>query len=104
MGVVTIDGTRKFRPNDPITRGEMAQIINNLIQVRADTYQSFLDVPPSHYLSTAIANTVQAGIMGGMDNLHFKPEEKATWAQALSVLLRLLKTDPELEGILNRAQ
>lgn len=104
LGVVPIDGTRKFRPNDPITRGEMAQIINNLIQVRADTYQSFLDVPPSHYLSTAIANTVQAGIMGGMDNLHFKPEEKATRAQALSVLLRLLKTDPELEGILNRAQ
>jgi uncharacterized membrane protein len=102
LGVVPIDGTRMFRPNDPLTRGEMAQIMNNLIQVRADTFHTFLDVPPSHYLATAIANTVQAGIMGGMDNLHFKPQEKATRAQALSVLLRFLKTDPELQGILSR--
>jgi len=102
LGIVPIDGTRRFRPDDPITRCEIAQIMNNLIQLRAYNYYSFLYVPPGHHLSTAIANTVQAGIMGGMDNLYFKPEEKATRAQALSVLLRLLKTDPELEGILNR--
>jgi len=102
LGIVPIDGTRMFRPDDAITRGEMAQIMNNLIQVRADTYYPFLDVPPSHFLATPIANAVQAGIMGGMDSLYFRPEEKATRAQALAVILRFLKTDPELEGILNR--
>ena len=33
LGLVP-DGTRNFRPNDPLTRGEMAQILNNLIEVQ----------------------------------------------------------------------
>ncbi|KJS85821.1 MAG: hypothetical protein JM58_07765 [Peptococcaceae bacterium BICA1-8] len=102
LGIVPIDSTRSYRPDEPITRGEMAQIINNLIQVRADTYYPFIDVPPSHVLATAIANTAQTGILAGMDKLHFKPNDNATRAQALAVLLRFLKTDPEMEGILNR--
>ena len=47
LGVVPIDGTRMFRPNDPLTRGEMAQIMNNLIQVRADTFHTFLMYHPA---------------------------------------------------------
>ena len=40
--------------------------------------------------------------MSGMDELHFKPEEPATRAQALAVILRLLKTDPAMLSVLNR--
>jgi uncharacterized membrane protein len=103
LGIVPIDPNRKFRPNDPITREEIAQIIANLIQVRADTYYTFIDVPPQYNVATAIANVTQAGLISGMDSLHFNPKDRATRAQALAILLRLLKTDPELEGILNRA-
>ncbi|KJS18654.1 MAG: hypothetical protein VR72_21875 [Clostridiaceae bacterium BRH_c20a] len=102
LGIVPIDSTRSYRPDEPITRGEMAQIINNMIQVRADTYYPFIDVPPSHFFATAVANTAQTGILAGMDTLHFRPNDNATRAQALAVLLRFLKTDPEMEGILNR--
>ncbi|MFZ5944565.1 MAG: S-layer homology domain-containing protein [Bacillota bacterium] len=102
LGVTPIDPSRRFRPNDPITRGEIAQMINSLIQVRADSYYQFMDVPSNHASATAIANTTQAGIMAGMGGLNFGPAENATRAQALAVLLRLLKTDPEMDGLLNR--
>jgi hypothetical protein len=102
LGLVPLDGTRNFRPNDPLTRGEMAQILNNLIEVRADRYYPYLDVPPNHPARVAIANVTQAKIMSGMDELHFKPEEPATRAQALAVILRLLKTDPAMLSVLNR--
>lgn len=101
LGLVPLDGTRNFRPNDPITRAEMAQILNNLIEVRADKSYPFLDVPPGHPARGAIANVHQVNIMNGMDELHFKPAQPATRAQALAVILRLLKTDPAMLGLLN---
>ncbi|MFZ7102660.1 MAG: S-layer homology domain-containing protein [Peptococcaceae bacterium] len=103
LGIAPIAGNRMFRPDEAITREEIAQMINNLITVRADTYYPFIDVLPAHSSATAIANVAQAHIIAGMDSLHFRPEEKATRAQSLAILLRLLKTDPEMDGILNRA-
>jgi len=104
LGLIPLEANGKFRPNDPLTREEMAQILANLIKVRIDTNYYYLDVPPASPSAAAIAQVTQAGIMSGMDQLYFKPQEPATRAQALVVLLRLLKTDPEMEGILKRAQ
>lgn len=103
LGLVPLDGSHTFRPNDSITRQEMAQIIDNLIQVRADTDYPFLDVPSDHPAAFAIAKVNRAGIMSGTDFIHFQPEKPATRAESLAVLMRLLKTDPELASILNSA-
>ncbi len=100
LGIIPLKSNSPFRPDDPLTREEMAQMLANLIEVRADNYYNYLDVPPSHKSAAAIANLSQVGIMKGMDDLYFKPTEPATRAQALTAILRLLKTEPLIEGVL----
>ena len=88
------DGT--FRPNQPITRGEMAVMLNRALKLDADQGRdtvAFTDVPPGTELATAAANLYAAEITKGCRNYSgseplFCPDDSLTRAQMAAFFYR----------------
>jgi len=56
----------KFRPNDPITRGEMAVIIDRIMDYQTASKNSFNDLGQAFY-TDAVLKSNAAGVMLGFD-------------------------------------
>lgn len=90
-----------FRPDDYLTREEMADFIAKLANIRNTNNNPYTDLAENNPYYSSILKATQGGIMVGMDNNRFGPKETATRAQALTVIYNLLKTDVNLSEILN---
>lgn len=90
-----------FRPDEYLTREEMADFIAKLANIRNTGNNPYKDLSESNPYYSSILKSVQGGIMVGMDYDRFGPKETATRAQALTVINNLLKTDVNLSDILN---
>jgi hypothetical protein len=90
------DGT--FRPNAEITRTEMATMIANTIgqSKGAEATTSFADdkdIPT--WARSSVAYMKQASIMQGKGGNKFSPQDHATRAEAVTVLLNMLALENE---------
>ena len=92
------DTDGNFRPNDLITRQEMAKTLVNAYRLKTGT----IDIPVVEIMFTdqeqidswALESVQQATAMGllkGMDNGSFAPLNSATRAQSATVIYRLLQ-------------
>lgn len=90
-----------FRPNDYLTREEMAGFIAKFANIRNTVNNPYIDLDESNPYYPSILKAVQSGVMVGMDHNRFGPKETATRAQAFAVLNNLLRTDVNLAEILN---
>lgn len=90
-----------FRPDDYLTREEMAEFIAKLANIRNTENNPYTDLSPSSPYYSSILKATQGGIMVGMDSKQFCPKSTATRAQALTVINNLLTTDVNLAEILN---
>ncbi|WP_168735964.1 S8 family serine peptidase [Cohnella fermenti] len=80
-------------PDQPITRGEAAQLVANaagLVQTGLPKLR-FLDVPTSHQAAAAIDAVVRKGWMSGYGNGNFRPDQGITRAEWAAVLAKLAK-------------
>lgn len=76
----------RFRPNSPITRAEVAQVIYNLLEEKPeDAEASFTDVSSGYWAYDAIAAMSTLGIMNG-DGTKFRPGDNLTRAEFMVVL------------------
>lgn len=87
------DGT--IRPNQAITRGEVAYLFNQLLQMTSPTKQStdqsaFDDVPKSLWSASAINTLKEKGIINGISETTFKPDQTMTRAEIASLLDRYI--------------
>ena len=93
---------QSFKPNDTITREQMAVMISRAISAAGTTsdtatgqaqllaaFQDQADI--SSWAQGAVAEAVQANIITGMTSASFVPAAKASRAQAVVMLSRLLK-------------
>lgn len=101
MGVISgyTDGT--FKPQNAISRAEMAMILIKTID--KTTYEDMKAVPftdiASHWASEAIAFAYSLGIVDGMTATTFAPASGVTYAQAATMIVRALgHTDASLGG------
>lgn len=88
------DGT--FRPNDKITRNEMAVMIYRAFESTLDfsaTGKVFPDVPKGNFAYEAVMKTAALGIIKGYGNV-FKPYNDATRAEAIVMIDRALHLVP----------
>ncbi|WP_261808088.1 S-layer homology domain-containing protein [Paenibacillus sp. N3.4] len=81
-----------FRPNTEITRAEMAVVIAGSLgqPVGANAATHFADdtdIP--FWAKSSVAAVLQAGIIQGKDAGQFAPQDRATRAEAVTVLLKL---------------
>lgn len=91
----------RFRPDDYLTREEMADFIARFANIRNTSNNPYTDVDTSNPYYASILKAVQSGVMVGMDQNRFGPKETATRAQAFAVLNNLLRTDVNMAEILN---
>jgi len=88
-----VDTDRPFRPNDPVTRGEMSEILVRALGLKeaaaiAEKQNSlpFTDVTSGRgYISVAYA----IGMTNGISATAFAPDNHATRAQAAAMLVRI---------------
>ena len=90
------DGKVDFRPNDTITRAEVAAIISRIqgINSAAQTATEFVDVPASHWASGYVAQAAGQGIVNGYGDGNFGPEDPVLYEQAVKMLVETLGYAP----------
>ena len=93
------DGT--FKPEDGVTRAEMAALIAR-IQGYGETAKGsantgFTDVPASHWASGYIANAAGMGIINGYGDGTFGPEDPVLYEQAVKMVMATLGYTPYAE-------
>jgi len=98
LGVIKGD-SRGFRPNDSITRAEMAAILDNLMDYQKRASNSFSDVDNKAWYADAVLKANAAGILNGDGAGHATPAAEITREQAAAMLARAFAVD-EKEGSL----
>ena len=93
------DGT--FKPEDGVTRAEMAALIARIQgygeTAKASANTAFTDVPASHWASGYIANAAGMGIINGYGDGTFGPEDPVKYEQAVKMVMATLGYTPFAE-------
>lgn len=99
------DGT--FRPDQPLSRGELAALLDKLLSGGAApavdlageaVATGFKDVPTSHWASSPILRAAQAGLMKGTEGAVFAPDAEVTRAELAVVAARWCGLSPNAAG------
>lgn len=99
-GIMVGDEKGNFNPNKTITRAEMATIICNILGETGNITKIggiFTDVPESHWASGYIAKAVSLGTISGHGDGRFGPDDKLTYEQAITMIVRALGGDSEAQ-------
>ncbi len=103
LGIMTgdIDG---FRENDPIKRSEFAAVIVRALGIedvaKAGFEQTeFKDVPSDHWAVGYIAIAYHNGIVNGIGDGMFAPDEDVTYEQAVKMIVCALGYEPAAIGM-----
>ncbi|WP_245238035.1 Ig-like domain-containing protein [Paenibacillus etheri] len=102
ISVVTAQGLMKgyedgsFKPNQLITRAEMAIIVERLLDNTQSGTSSFKDINSGHWAKNAIDQAKVAGIINGYLDGTFRPNQTLTRAEAVVTINRLLVRGPLL--------
>ena len=96
MGIIKGKSETQFAPNDLLTREEAATILNRLINVvhpdlaSTELYYEFADGSQiSDWAMSAIQRICNMGIMKGVENNNFAPQDNYTTEQAIVTLVRV---------------
>lgn len=81
------------RPNEKITRAEMAQMIFSLLETKTEGVPPYLDVSPDAWYYPAVSALSALKLLENAT--HFRPEETVTRAEWVTVLHRFR---PEISG------
>ncbi|WP_370819367.1 S-layer homology domain-containing protein [Agathobaculum sp.] len=95
MGIVK-GSNGKFNPNAPITRAEFAAIAARFDDKANTTTADFSDIA-SHWAKNEISAASNNGWITGYPDGTFRPDNKITRAEAMTLVNRVLKRLPETE-------
>ncbi|MGM9607160.1 MAG: S-layer homology domain-containing protein [Oscillospiraceae bacterium] len=99
-GIITDSDDGNFRPNDPITRAELAVMAAQFCTVTGKIpATSFKDVPSTHWAAKEIALIEYAGWIEGYAG-YFRPDDNLTRAEAVTIVNRMLQRGAEEENML----
>ena len=91
---------RTFRPDDKITRAEMATIAARWKKLQDKQTSSFKDIA-NHWAKGKIAALEDSGLINGYPDGTFKPDKELSRAEAVKIINRLLERGP-LHGVSNQ--
>lgn len=94
------DGVMDFRPNDTITRAEVAAIVCRIQNINNAAQQKtpFTDVPSSHWASGYVAQAAGQNIINGEGDGVFNPEGNVLYEQAVKMFVRTIGYEPYVEA------
>lgn len=85
-GLMNGYGNNLFGKNDPITRGQMVQILYNYYGEDCGTNSGFSDVPSSAWYAKAVTWASKKGVASGYSNGTFGPNNQLTREQMVTIL------------------
>lgn len=91
-----------FRPNDSITRGEVAVILNNLMDYQTAAQNTFTDLPAGQFYTDAVLKANAAGVVKGFET-EIRPSEKITREEAAVMLGRAFAVEESANGAMSFA-
>lgn len=77
-----------FRPDAPITRAEMATVLDNIMHYQVVAKNTFSDVPAGSWYENAVLKANAAGVLNGDGRGHATPTANITREQAAAMLAR----------------
>ncbi|SNX55102.1 S-layer homology domain-containing protein [Thermoanaerobacterium sp. RBIITD] len=89
LGIVNGYSDGSFRPDNKITREEIAAVIAKAYGYKPFAESNFTDISNSYAKNDIIALS-NMGILSGYDNYHFMPYNNATRVEATAILYRVL--------------
>ncbi|WP_127539572.1 S-layer homology domain-containing protein [Paenibacillus illinoisensis] len=95
------DGT--FHADYKITRAEMAAMISKILifqNTPSGDAATFVDVAPKHWAKEIIEAAAKAGLLEGKSQNRFEPDANLTRAEALTVIMRMLRKNPTIDQLL----
>jgi hypothetical protein len=84
------DGT--FRPEDKVTRGQAAAIVNRVLNKEPENLNAFKDVSPTYLFAKDIAAIKELGIIEGFTDGTFRPYDYMTRAQMAVIVQKAFNT------------
>lgn len=98
-GVITDSRTGYFRPNDAITRAELAAMLAQFAEKKSAAIY-FSDVSAGYWAANAIALTANLGWINGYPDGIFGPDKTVTRAELMAMVNRATGRAPESTGAL----
>ena len=93
-GVLLADARRHFRPDAPLTRGDLATALAQAIHLDAPEHEVLLaDVPESAAWHNDVAEVIAAKLMEADARGRFRPEAPVTRQEAAQILVRAWEFD-----------
>ncbi|WP_169823473.1 endo-1,4-beta-xylanase [Paenibacillus yonginensis] len=88
-GIVNGTGDGNFKPDQEITRAEMAAILARILNMNAANGTKFSDID-TNWAANYINQLSQAGIVSGVGDGKFAPNATATREQSVAIIVRML--------------
>ena len=101
MGIIKGYEDGSFKPNDPISRAEFAAIAARFDPDGDKTPATFADVS-SHWAKDEISIAANHGWIKGYEDGSFKPDQKITRAETMTLVNRVLNRLPEAKDDLHK--
>jgi murein DD-endopeptidase / murein LD-carboxypeptidase len=79
-----------FRPDEYLTRGQMAAILTRAFDLNGSSSKQFKDVPANHWAHSYVNKLAASGITTGYEDNTFKPQNYVTRAQFTAFLYRAM--------------
>jgi len=99
LGIMVGDGDGNFRPNDNLTRAEVAKIAIHSMGIEdaassAANQSKFPDVSKDFWANGYINIATSMGIVIGDDQGNFRPQDPITYAEAMTIMVRATGYEP----------
>jgi len=78
----------RYLPKQSVTRGEVAALLDRLLDIQATDTNAFTDVGEDYFAKGAINALSAAGIIAGYDDQTFKPQQPITRGEAATLFHR----------------
>jgi hypothetical protein len=102
-GIISGYAGNSYQPGRNISRAEMITILSriiNLKELKSQSSKTFSDVNQNYWAKDTIEDATSAGIIQGSDTNAFSPDNQATRAESISVIMRALKSIPEIQALI----
>ena len=90
-GIITGRVAGKFDPNSPLSRAEMATIMDRMYKLTGTITMSFPDVAKTYWAHDSIMRLYKKGLITGYTDGTFKPENFITRAEFANILSKAIK-------------
>lgn len=95
LGIANGYDDGRFRPDGPVSRAEMAVLLNRVMGLEPPAGQPvmpFADVPAGSWFAGAVATLHRHHLVGGVTATEFRPGKALTRAEAAAIVDRFLST------------